>query len=182
MAANPNAQEVPPNADIQLIVDFVEANHPKMWEAVEQKGGWEGWAQSEFASFLVEHSPSNYVSEREQYIYKNKSQRIDIWAEPMDNSAPMMGIELKCEGQYQDLKWGDFTARVVEDIKKIRGGLKSESTQHNGAKVYAVGLTTNPNDLKGFDEVARYGEQVYFSRHPANMLFIIWWVKSFPKV
>ena len=173
-----DAESNEPSGLIADIVNLTNREHQKMWEAMEQKGGWEGWAQVELAYYInnepgLDHS---YVAERELLAYEEPKQRIDIWAESLEEREPNMGIELKCESHYQDVVTDTgLPARLMKDMKKVNKGLKKEYAGKYGTWVYVVGITTNPNDLKGYDEEATQGIPVWYAQTPSKMHWVVWW-------
>lgn len=50
----------------------------------------------------------------------------------------------------------------MADVEKVRGGIKREFVGKHGTRVYVVGITTNPNDLKGYGGVASKGVQMEY--------------------
>ena len=104
------------------IVNFASREHQKMWEAMEHKGGWEDWAQVELAYYINSktYRKHDYVVERELTVYNKPSQRIDIWATSNTKGLPNIGIELKCEGHYQDVVTNTgLQARLMADMVKV---------------------------------------------------------------
>ena len=202
MPASPRAQKVAKESDliINTICDFVQHHSQKMLDAMDQNGDWEGWAQVELAFWLTEGGSEYYFCAREEKVFKDSAQKIDIWAEHNGYSAiggpsvdadypqngePVVGIELKCHGPPQDTEYGDFQNRISKHIMKIVGGLKPECTRPNGARVYAIGLTSDESALRDYDDIARSGMQVYYSevdvKNTSKVRFIVWWAKNFPK-
>lgn len=179
--ANPSAQPSTPTDPILVsIVDFVNTHHRKLWEIMEQKGGWEGWLQVELAFLITESSAHAYVAERELNVFKKAGQRVDIWATGAQGPVQSVGIELKCESHYQDNVGGArLNARLSEDVEKILAGVRQEYVGATGARVYAVGVTTNPNDLKGYDKVASRGVQMQYKQTESKQHWVLWWYKDF---
>lgn len=188
MPPSPDAQLAQPDNNMQHILDFATKYHHRMWEAMEQKGGWEGWCQVELAFWIsgsVGDGAENlhYVAEREQLIFKKAREKIDIWATPVSQPTwQNIGIELKCEGQYQDTSADSFQERIYKDVDKVRAGIKPEYTQPNGAVVYAVGITTNEGDLKGYQRVADLGIQMMYAQTASKMHWVLWCKFDFPKI
>ena len=51
----------------------------------------------------------------------------------------------------------------------------------DGVRFYAVGITTDPGDLKGYDNVTKGIIQVSYLEVDAKMQFMICWVKNCSK-
>ncbi len=189
--------EIQENEVIAAIIDFVERNRQRIWEISGMKGGWEGWLQVELAMAVSRHS-SHSVVEREKAVFQNASQFIDLWCthrneyyHPMTNPSPSqrdrrIGVELKCGGEHQDFSTnvvGNFQTRVIKDIQKIMFGMNPSEIGDAGARVYAVGITAEFDDLYGFESVATTGMQPrYWRSSPlqnTDSLYVLWWYRDF---
>lgn len=180
--ANPSAQPDTPTDPILIsIVDFVNTHHHKLWDIMEQKGGWEGWLQVELAVLITASGAHPYVAERELAVFNRAGQRVDVWATAAHGPAVRsVGIELKCESHYQDnVGRARLNARLGDDVDKILAGVRQEYVGATGARVYAVGVTTNPNDLDGYDRMAGRGEQMRYTQTESEQHWVLWWYKDF---
>ncbi len=88
---------------------FSGADIAKLNIAIRTEGGWEGWFQMEFASFLTE----NNIPYTREYPYK--SGRADIMMQTGEDQELI--CEIKC---YSLLSGSDFTSLVHADLEKLR--------------------------------------------------------------
>ena len=94
---------------------------PKIEEAYEQRGGWEGWVQVELAIYLKrvferEMYPGSTVKvTREDYIYGESSDRSDLLLKTTRfGSTFYNALELKCESK---LGAKSFRTKVKQDCE-----------------------------------------------------------------
>jgi hypothetical protein len=138
------------------ICHFVELNRAKMAFLAEMEGGWEAWLQAELAYFFITNH-STYLPTRELAVYHDPSQRIDLWCRrsattPMPNQWGSIGIELKCEGMWQDTMRdtqqtpATFYNRVMQDVNKVCAGVDTRA--HGPCTVYIVAITTSVSDVQ----------------------------------
>ncbi|KAF2791934.1 hypothetical protein K505DRAFT_363357 [Melanomma pulvis-pyrius CBS 109.77] len=113
----------------------------KIMKAFYLQGGWEAWAQVECALTL---RPSHPSIKREQAIYNNSTDLIDLWIQEPGQSK--VGIEMKCRNVNFGLENSGtgLPAQVLEDVVKIQRPLK---TIYAGARrMFAIGVTGYPLD------------------------------------
>ena len=185
---------------LDIIVDilqFIENNRAKIIFLAEQKGGWEGWLQAELAYHL--DRSTKYMVDREKAVFNDENQQIDLWCTPRipfypanDFSFGEIGVELKCEGMWQDtvVKEEHFYGRVLADLAKVQKGIDGTQLISAFCHVYAVGVTTDKEDIGRFklksDWVPGAANFSYWassslegSDDPA--LYVFWWQAYFPR-
>ncbi len=104
--------------------DFVAA--ARQWAAVRDatfkyywpvKGGWEGWIQVDLTAFILSHDSTVEIL-REQPIFVNPRQRVDLLLNADQLPAQQIAVEIKAQSfQNQDA----FVDGVVEDLDKLSG-------------------------------------------------------------
>ncbi len=89
-----------------------EAGFKKLWPL---KGGWELWAQADFAAYLIQQESSIDVL-REQYIY-NSWKKVDwLFNFSTEDPATMIAIELKCQSLENE---ANLINGLTADIDKL---------------------------------------------------------------
>jgi hypothetical protein len=94
------------------------------------KGGWEGWAQTEIATFLKTHElPGSPSIHREHGIFNDSKSAVDFCIVQQEK---VFCIEIKCESLFQSSKQGRvnsdhrFYEEVEADIWKLSMNRKTE--------------------------------------------------------
>jgi hypothetical protein len=84
---------------LRQLIDFMKEMKAVISEKVTQKRGWEGWLPGEFATYLARRNLTSGGAlnvAREQHIFTNTRQALDIWCTPaVKKTAPSIGIKLK---------------------------------------------------------------------------------------
>ena len=170
-------------------------------------------------SYQVKEGDNGYVVVREYDCWNSSNGgkgkgKCDIWIEPSpgpdhpiltDNSAIV--IELKVEYAYLKIDDHDkrnlngtiirninyVRGRFEEDMAKMASGLTPDARkriQGCGIRKLCVGVTSRPEDLKGWKEIQeKYGTQVNYVHlreqrranndlDPQGGLFMLWWEDS----
>lgn len=134
---------------------------------------------------------------REQHIFKNTSEMIDIWCVPVkgrEEKLPYIGIELKVETEFQNTRAGSLQRRFEADFMKCIGGPDAEfrtwdprTQRGKRTHMYCIGLTSKMKDLVDFKKVSDHGGQVVNSyqifadpEFDENNLYILWWEQVYP--
>ncbi|KAL9081683.1 MAG: hypothetical protein Q9159_007124 [Coniocarpon cinnabarinum] len=189
-------------ANFDILVDilrFIEDNRYKISFLADQKGGWEGWLQAELA-WHIERTTS-YTVDREEAVFNDQHQHIDLWCTPRPRHvAPNrswqpnygnIGVELKCEGMWQDVMMGDqnFHRRVMADVAKVDSGINQKKLGPMGCLVYVLGVTTAKEDIEHFkfqsDTVTGWPRFDYWASSPKEgpdphpALYVFWWQADF---
>lgn len=145
-------------------------------EARTHKGGWEGWLQVELAMGLKPQLGTHYTIKREQPIFLDHSQRVDILATPTPaDSSHYLGVELKVESAYQTGSKGVLPARYSEDIRKCNAGPATSFRKGKGISVYALGITSLASDLQNYNQVAKENRGDFYWTQLAPSLYMISW-------
>ena len=137
--------EPDPFADTHLYNIYVELKTlqeiGKILKAFSLQGGWEKWAQVECALTLQDSHPS---TKREQAIYDNSSDQIDLWIQ--EPAQDMVGIEMKSRNVNFGLEnaTNGLPAQVLTDVVKIQRQLKPAYVSKK--TMFAIGVTGNPLD------------------------------------
>lgn len=184
-----------PDGILQALTWFVENNCHKISVLMDYKGGWEGWLQSELAYLINTSENIPYTCEREQNTFDQERQMIDLWCKHNSEywapdegcfatrDEPRIGMELKCGGLHQDFYsdvTGPFGVRFAKDIYKIQAGMNSDDVSESGARVYAIGVTEDENDLYGFQtDSVKYWQSPEFGNE--QHLYVLWWCEDFLK-
>ena len=123
--------------DDQTFIDYVEewlkekeSDIASRWP---QKGGWEGWAQSEIFSFIIKKD-STYDILREQNVYKNSRQKADFLLNNSLTVNKKVVIELKCQS-FENAK--NFGKELTKDKNKL---IKDLNPSYSGADLLIVGI------------------------------------------
>lgn len=132
-----------PFTDPHLYNIFVELKAlqgtKKLIRAFYQQGGWEPWAQAESVLTLQASHPS---IKREQAIYNNSTDLVDLWIQEPDQT--MVGIEMICRNVNFGLENAGtgLPAQVLDDAVNIWKQLKPI---YSGARrMFAIGVTGYP--------------------------------------
>ena len=195
-AVQAHPSEIQENEILSVIINYVENNRELLYRNTDLKGGWEGWLQVELEGVISHYS--SYNAERERPVFKATGQRIDLWckhgSEFYSEANPnpgeyvqRVGVELKCGGIHQDFissdEEGNFQNRMISDIEKIGAGMDSDAIGEAGARVFAIGVTTEDADLYGFEGVNATGMQVRYwasSQLPNGVsLYVLWWYQDY---
>jgi hypothetical protein len=164
---------------LHSIAQFLISKAQQIGMARAQKGGWEGWLQVELAIALQTNFGAQYTIEREQPIFTNAAQRVDIWAIPQGGQPtthPFLGIELKVESAFQTGAQGGLVARYGEDIRKCSLGPRQTLRAQHGTALYAVGVTSLATDLHGYQQVANENRgDFYWTELVPGSLYMISW-------
>jgi hypothetical protein len=166
---------------LRCIARFLISNQPKIQLIRAQRGGWEAWLQVELALILHHdvHFGQLYAIEREQPVFTDSRQRVDICGIPRPGAPtvpPFLGIELKVESAFQTGAQGGLVSRYSDDIRKCSMGPRDDLRSASGTTMYAVGVTTLANDLTGYQEVANQnrGDFFWVELVPGSLYMISW--------
>src|SRR4030095_113015 len=93
---------------LQLIKDseIAEPRSNKFMNACLDKGGAEGWVQTELTA-LYKTLPNTAWVQREQHIYTNQGQEVDFLIKC--NNGPLTCVELKVESLFHSAELGRVT-------------------------------------------------------------------------
>jgi hypothetical protein len=79
------------------------------------KGGWEGWVQVDLTAFILAHDSTEEIL-REQPIFPNARQRVDLLINADQRPAQQVGVEIKAQS-FDNA--GRFIAGVDDDLAKL---------------------------------------------------------------
>jgi hypothetical protein len=81
------------------------------------KGGWEGWIQVDLTAFILSKLPTLEIL-REQPIYKNDRQKVDLLINADEDPDDQIAVELKAQSFENRAA---FIKQVVNDLDKLAG-------------------------------------------------------------
>src|ERR1700761_2796751 len=157
-----SAQKQDPSQEfvIYKIYEWVSsADFLKIVDAKKLQGGWEIWAQVELMLWMA-GSMRGFKLEREvDHIFQNTQAdlnndvlTIDLWFERQNiNVNSNIGVELKCRTARETN--ATFSQRFTREIRKVSNALEQNRTP---ALMYAVAISDNLADLKGYDAVPNF--------------------------
>jgi hypothetical protein len=143
--------------------------------AYMQKGGWEGWAQVEFASFLTRNNYYKSVQRELTGIFKSGERADllcsgDLAAQTYINDI----IELKTETLFQSGSGkDDFKKRVEGDIQKIQGPLASPYPTNSRVTAIGISIAAQTTKAVSTDWSKMANIQVYADKTST------WWIVAF---
>ncbi|KAK7459554.1 hypothetical protein VKT23_009537 [Stygiomarasmius scandens] len=152
------------NGIMNAIVDWGNANGPKLEGAYKLKGGWEGWTQVELALVLkkmFEQSNAGAAIEvtREDPVYSGGNQRSDLLITTRNGAQHFTNMfELKCEGIANA---ANFVGQVRDDCTKVDSGVINAAYRPCKAWVVAFSVTKNLGNLQvGGRNLAAYSKTI----------------------
>ncbi|ELQ39817.1 hypothetical protein M0657_011213 [Pyricularia oryzae] len=154
----------------QAILHWID-HEPNLNHNKATDGGYEGWVQLALRSYFEELAAPGTVIEREQHIYLNGNQKVDLLLKANDGSRT--GIELKCRTKGETRQ--NFQRRVLQDIEKVWGGAKQE---YRPIKNYVMALTDSPGDLDQWDGIMGDWPATpthFLKAHGLNKWFVAIW-------
>ncbi|MCZ8038021.1 MAG: hypothetical protein O9276_07795 [Microcystis sp. LE17-20A] len=118
---------------ISYVLEWGEANVKAIASKWPQKGGWEGWAQAEIYSYILQIN-NTYDILREQAVYTSKRKAADFLFNSMTSGAQSVIVELKCQSfeNYQN-----FVPGIEDDVKKLIHELKPA---YKGSVLVVLGI------------------------------------------
>ncbi|KAJ3992277.1 hypothetical protein F5050DRAFT_960625 [Lentinula boryana] len=161
------------NPMMESIVEWANLNGTRLEKAYNQKGGWEGWAQVELASYLEQVFGGEGVATvtREDNVYNGNDQRSDLLIttqKPNGTSFTNM-FELKCESSANS---GNFRTKVRADCTKIANGVWNANYAPCEAWIIAIGVTKTVGDfMVGGKNLAPYYKKI----QAGGTQMTLWW-------
>lgn len=163
------------NAILNKIVEWGNANGPKLEAAYGFHGGWEGWVQVELAiafkqAFEHDFPGSTITVTREDTVYRGTNQRSDSLISTKGAGRDFTNmLELKCESVAGA---AGFSGQVAGDCTKIDNGLVDNRYLPCKAWVIAFSVTKNLSNLSvGGKNLAAYSKHIQAGRTTIT----IWW-------
>lgn len=152
------------------IIDWIN-NEPNLNQSKDTMGGYEGWAQVQVYHFFKDFIFPNAEIKREEHIFTDTRKKVDLWIRWPDNT--QVSIELKFRTKSETRQ--DFQDRVLEDIKKVWGGVQPN---YRPIRNYVMGITNSPGDLDQWD--SRMGDwpatpQRFLKARGLNKFFVVLW-------
>jgi hypothetical protein len=153
------------------------ANVETMLAAKNLNGGWEAWLQV----VLSLNGPpaglvAGYTLQREKRdVLQDPNLRIDVFMKrPPAAATPSFGIELKCRTATEGKT--SFVNRVKKDMERIQD---STSTGLGLTNLYAVGITTEQEDLQGWADVNGTVNYWDVPGQAGGKIYVIWLGQQF---
>jgi len=91
-------EKAPEPGTVEAAIVMWINTEPNINQSKATDGGYEGWAQLQFYSFLKHIAPGAEVM-REQHIFLNTSQKVDIFIKNPDGSRTAIELKLRTKSE-----------------------------------------------------------------------------------
>ncbi len=140
---------------IDAVIAWGEANVAKIATKWPQKGGWEGWAQAEICSDILQINNTHDIL-REQAVFESARKAADFLLNSQIQGVQDVVVELKCQS-IENYK--NFLPGIEADVKKL---IKDLKPAYSGSALVVLGIYFTAHDQipKYFDKRVLKGGEV----------------------
>lgn len=119
------------------------------------KGGWEGWIQVDLTAYLL-NIDSAYEILREQPIYADPRQRVDLLLNASMGGDCVIPVEIKAES-FEN-RMGPFISGTKNDIRKLND---DRNTDYSETTCVMISIPFSQESLKAISEIEEDGHRIF---------------------
>ncbi len=119
------------------------------------KGGWEAWIQVDLTGYILARDSTIEIM-REQPIFANPRQRVDLLLNTTLQTDDQVAVEIKAES-FEN-RMNPFIAGIREDIRKLN---EDRNSDYSECVCIMMALPFSPESLSSVLEITENGHRIF---------------------